>query len=152
MTWRIYLHCSSSLERNWIFALSGQYINFDEVTYSCIITWNNKYCIMNSSFPKSKIFDKISQLAELPFSYWMSKQLEDVTKLFVSKSLVTMTSNVLPLHLKQTLLPIIWIFFEIEGYGIESRLPFKIFSTLLIHLFFSKWVYSRLELEFGHNH
>ena len=42
MTWRIFLHCSSSLERNWIFALSGHYINFDEVTFSCIITWNNK--------------------------------------------------------------------------------------------------------------
>ena len=36
----------------------------------------------------------------------------------------------LPLHLKQTFLPIIWIFTEDEGDGIESRLPFKIFSTL----------------------
>ena len=35
-------------------------------------------------------------------------------------------SNVLPLHLP----PIIWIFTEGEGDGIESRLPFKIFSTL----------------------
>ena len=41
-----------------------------------------------------------------------------------------MPSNVLPLHLKQTFLPIIWIFTEIEGDGIKSRLPFKMFSTL----------------------
>ena len=41
-----------------------------------------------------------------------------------------MPSNVLPLHLKQTFPPIIWIF--TEGDGIKSRLPFKIFSTLPI--------------------
>ena len=39
-----------------------------------------------------------------------------------------MPSNVLPLHLMQIFQPIIWIF--IEGDGIESRLPFKIFSIL----------------------
>ena len=39
-----------------------------------------------------------------------------------------MPSNVLPSHLKQTFPPMIWIF--IEGEEIESRLPFKIFSTL----------------------
>ena len=33
------------------------------------------------------------------------------------------------LHLKQIFPPIIWIFTEGEGDGIESRLPFKIFST-----------------------
>ena len=54
--------------------------------------------------------------------------LGDVNKLFVFKSLLTMPSNVLPLHLKKTFLPIIWIF--TEGEGIESRLPFKIFSNL----------------------
>ena len=54
--------------------------------------------------------------------------LGDVNKHFVFKSLLTATSNVLPLHLKQTFLPIIWIF--TEGDGIESRIPFKIFSTL----------------------
>ena len=37
----------------------------------------------------------------------------------------------LPLHLKQTFPPMIWILNEGEGDGIESRLPFKIFSTLL---------------------
>ena len=39
-----------------------------------------------------------------------------------------MPSNVLPLHLKQTFPHTIWIF--TEGDGIESRLPFKMFSTL----------------------
>ena len=39
-----------------------------------------------------------------------------------------MPINVLPLQLKQTFPPIIWII--TEGDGIESRLPFKIFSTL----------------------
>ena len=42
-----------------------------------------------------------------------------------------MPSNVLPLRLKQIFPPIIWIFTEGEGDEIESRLPFKIFSTLL---------------------
>ena len=49
--------------------------------------------------------------------------LGDVNKLFEP-------SNVLPLHHKQTFTPIIWIFTEGEGDGIESRLPFKTFSTL----------------------
>ena len=44
--------------------------------------------------------------------------------------MLTKPSNVLPLHLKQTLPPIILIFTEGEGDGIESRLTFKIFSTL----------------------
>ena len=52
-------------------------------------------------------------------------------KLFVFISLLTTPSNVLPLHLKQTFPPIICIFTEDEGDGIESRLPFKICSTLL---------------------
>ena len=42
-----------------------------------------------------------------------------------------MPSNVLPLRLKQTFPPIIWILTEGEGDEIQSRLPFKIFSTLL---------------------
>jgi hypothetical protein len=45
-----------------------------------------------------------------------------------------MHSNVLPLRLKQTFPPMI-IFTEGEGDGIESRLPFKIFSTLLFEGF-----------------
>ena len=52
-----------------------------------------------------------------------------------SKSLLTSPSNGLPLHLKQTFLPIIWIFTEVEGDGIKSRLPFKIFSTLNSSIF-----------------
>ena len=40
-----------------------------------------------------------------------------------------------PLHLKQTFPHLIWIFTESEGDGIESRLPFKIFSTLSICMF-----------------
>ena len=40
-----------------------------------------------------------------------------------------MLNNVLPLHLKQTFPPMIWIF--TEGDEIESWLPFKIFSTLI---------------------
>ena len=64
--------------------------------------------------------------------------LDDVNKLFVFKSLVTMPSNVLPLHLKQTFPPIIWIFNADEDDGIESRLPFKIFSTL--HKYHDKYV------------
>ena len=56
--------------------------------------------------------------------------LGDVNKLFVFKILLTMPSNVLPLHLKQTFPPIVWIFTEGECNGIEFRLPFKIFSTL----------------------
>ena len=36
----------------------------------------------------------------------------------------------MPLHLKQTFLPIIWILTEGIGDGFESRQPFKIFSTL----------------------
>ena len=47
-----------------------------------------------------------------------------------TKSLLTMPSNVLPLRLKQTFLPIILIFTEREGDEIKSSLPFKIFSTL----------------------
>ena len=56
--------------------------------------------------------------------------LGDVDKLIVFKILLTMASNVLPLQLKQTFPPIIWIFTEGEGDGLESRLPFKIFSSL----------------------
>ena len=56
--------------------------------------------------------------------------LGDVNKLFVFKSLLTKPSNVMPLHLKQTFPPIIWIFTKGEGDWMESRLPFRIFFTL----------------------
>ena len=68
--------------------------------------------------------------------------LGDVNKLYVFKSLLTMPSNFLPLHLNQTFLPIIWIFAEGEGDGIQSRLPFKIFSTL--HLFLNPQILGNL--------
>ena len=55
--------------------------------------------------------------------------LGDVNKHFVFKCLLTTPSNVLPLHLKQTFSPMIWIFNEGEGHGIESSLPFKRIST-----------------------
>ena len=57
-----------------------------------------------------------------------------VKKLLKTKRLLTSPSNVLPLNLKQTFPPMIWIFTEGEGDGIKSRLPFKIFSTLLTEL------------------
>ena len=41
-----------------------------------------------------------------------------------------MPRNVLPLRLKQIFPHIIWICTEDEGDEIDSRLPFKIFSTL----------------------
>ena len=56
--------------------------------------------------------------------------LGGVKKLFIFKSFLTMPSNVMPLHLKQIFPPMIWIFTKDEGDGIESSLPFKIFSTL----------------------
>ena len=55
--------------------------------------------------------------------------LGDANKLFVFQRLLTEPINALPLHLKQTFLPIIRIFNEGEGDWIEFRLPFKIFST-----------------------
>ena len=66
-------------------------------------------------------------------------------KLFDFKSLLTRPSNVLPQHVKQTFPPIVGIFTEDEGDEIKSRLPSKIFSTLLfIHFqknFFFIFVY-----------
>ena len=68
----------------------------------------------------------------------------DVNKLFVFKNLLTTPSNVLPLHLKQTFPPIVWIF--IEGDGIESRLPFKIFSTLHKYLHREHFIWIKIKL------
>ena len=66
--------------------------------------------------------------------------LGDVNKLFILKSLLTMPGKVLPFHLKQTFLPIIWIFTECIGDQIESRLPFKIFYTLLSSLVYLEFL------------
>merc|ERR1711997_600706 len=79
----------------------------------------------NSNYGGESLLDVISQTL-----------LGDVNKLFVFKSLLTTPSNILPLHLKQTFPPIISIFTEGEGAGVESRLPFKIFSTLLKRSYF----------------
>ena len=49
---------------------------------------------------------------------------------------MTMTKNVLPLGLKQTFLAIIWVFTEVEGDEIKSRLPFKKVSTLRQRVYF----------------
>ena len=61
-----------------------------------------------------------------------------INKLLKTKSLLTMISNVLPLRLKQTFPPIIWIC--TEGDGIKSRLHFKIFSTLIPNLKSKSWM------------
>ena len=71
-------------------------------------------------------------------NYWRKSLLEVIRQniagwcqqTFCFQSLLTMPSNVLPLHLKQTFPSIIWIFTEGESDEIKSRLPFKIFSTL----------------------
>ena len=55
-------------------------------------------------------------------------------KFLKTKSLLTTPSKVLPLYLKKTFPPIIRIFTEGEGDGIESRLSSKIFFTLLVPL------------------
>ena len=72
-----------------------------------------------------------------------------VIKLFVFPSLLTMPNNVLPLHLKQTLPTIILIFTGGEGDGVESRLPFKIFSTLTSFLLCLKY---DMKENFSSNH
>ena len=53
-----------------------------------------------------------------------------VNKLLKTKSLLTRPSNVLPLHLKQTFPPIIWIFTEGEGDKIKSKFAY----LLICHL------------------
>ena len=65
-------------------------------------------------------------------NHWWKSLLEVIRQNIAGwcqKLLMTTPSNVLPSHLKQTFPPIIWIFTEGGGDGIQSRLPFKIFST-----------------------
>ena len=57
--------------------------------------------------------------------------IRGVPVLLKTKRFLTSLSNVLPYFLKQTFLPIFWIFTEAEGYGIKSRLSSYILSTLL---------------------
>ena len=75
---------------------------------------------------------KIRIIGEKDYLRQLGKTLlGDVNKLFVFKSLLKMPSNNSPLCLKQTFKPIIRIFTEGEGDVIESRLPVKIFCTLI---------------------
>ena len=60
------------------------------------------------------------------------------TNFLVFKSLLTIPSNVLSSHLKQTFPPIIWIFTQDEGDWIESRLSPWIFYTLS-YIFVPTW-------------
>ena len=63
-----------------------------------------------------------------------------------------MPRNVLPLPIKETFLPIIWIF--TEGEGIESRLPYRIFSPSLwqfqiffqYNLWINLWIFKKIVL------
>ena len=55
--------------------------------------------------------------------------LSDVNKLFVFKSLLTTSSNILPLHLKKTFLPIIWIFTE-DGIWKKEYLSIFFFNLI----------------------
>ena len=71
-----------------------------------------------------------------------------VNKLFVFKSLLKMPSNVLPMKLKQTFLPIIWIFAEGVGDRIEFRLPLKIFSTLKIKVYLCMYFFPNNSMSF----
>ena len=68
-----------------------------------------------------------------------------ISKNFVFKKLLTVHSNVLPLHHKQSFLPIAWIFTKGEGDRIKYRLPFKIFSTLQIFSLKGLFIVNELE-------
>ena len=71
-----------------------------------------------------------------------------VNKLLKTKSLLTTPRNVLPLCLKQSFPPIIWIFNEVGGDKIESRLPFQILSTFHVSLKVEKFWSSCNEFYF----
>ena len=74
-------------------------------------------------------FDRLESYAGIPALITILQNLQNTVVPF--KCLLTTPNNVLPLHLKQTFPPIIWIFTEGEGNLLRLlRLPFKIFSTL----------------------
>ena len=66
------------------------------------------------------------------FQLWLQKSdnLQHNTLVCFSKVCWQRPAMFLPLHLKQTFPPIIWIFSKGEVDGIKTRRPFKIFSTL----------------------
>ena len=76
----------------------------------------------------SKVFLQILE-QNMYCSFTISARILDL-KLRYYVKIGKAPSNVLPLHVKQIFPPIMWIFTEGEGDGIESRVPFKIFSNL----------------------
>jgi len=65
-------------------------------------------------------------------NYWRESLLEVIRRNIAGGSQqIFCFQNVLPLHFKQTFPPIIRIFPSGEGDRTESRLPFKIFFTLI---------------------
>ena len=73
------------------------------------------------------------------------------TLLGVFNKLLKIESNVLPLQTKQYFLPIIWIFYEDEGDGIEFRLPLKIFYFKMINYGLDHHFLLRLSSFLGKN-
>ena len=101
-------------------------------------------------YPLHKV-EKIQEDSWIQYHHlqWKFKLLA----LFVVKSLLTRHGNFLPLHVKQSFPHIIWIFTVGKGDGIESRLPFDMYSTLPIlwltldlylKLFLLKWQHTQL--------
>ena len=58
-----------------------------------------------------------------------AKHCWELSQSFENKKYVDNSQQCFAFTIKQTFLPIIWIFTKGEGDAIESRLPFKIFST-----------------------
>ena len=98
---------------------------FWHCTHTKCLHDRNRICLHKKDFSKIKVNFFSERARKKEKKSFSSNRV--ITK---TKSLLTSPSNVLPLHLKQTLPPIIWIFTEGEGDGINARLLFKIFSTL----------------------
>ena len=94
-------------------------------------------CIRNANDPITFTFSENS-------NYWHESLLEVIRQniadgcqqTFCFQSLLTLPSNVLPLHLKQTFLSVIWIF--TEGEVIKSKLSCPAYS-MNIHLRWRWW-------------
>ena len=109
------------------FVISIRKVDMSIVPLNCLIP----YWLVK----KDLRFDPITFNFSENSNYWQERckgktLLDVVNKLLNTLSLFLMPKHVLSLHLKQTFPPIIWIFTEGVGDGIESRLPSKIFSTL----------------------
>ena len=90
--------------------------------WRCVLS---SYCTM-----QAVVLPKVEKILKSSLNSISSPSLKIQIMAGKFKSFLTRPSIVLPLHLKQTFPSIIWIFTKSEGDGIESRLPFKIFSTL----------------------